>query len=128
MSKNKVIEKLISGIKHEFPDVAVRMEQREREWDLEPDDSMDTELFSCFSSATTDAIKCKNADTVSRHLAYMSRKLEYASGIEKKYIDTYYTESLMWGIKDQKLKSWGWKLFPENIKRLYENMWGKQDL
>jgi len=58
----------------------------------------------------------------------MPRKLEYASGIEKKYIDTYYTESLMWDIKDQKLKSWGWKLFPENIKRLYENMWGKKDL
>ena len=58
----------------------------------------------------------------------MSNRLKNATEVEREYIDVYYTEPLMWDIKDKKLKSWGWKLFPENIKQLYENMWGKQNL
>jgi len=54
--------------------------------------------------------------------------LKNANEIEREYIDVYYTEPLMWDIKDQKLRSWGWKLFPKNIKQLYEEMWGEQNL
>ena len=90
--------------------------------------TMYADMMECFSQATTDAIKVKDSETALSHLRYMSNKLKYASEVEREYIDVYYAESLMWDIKDKKLKSWGWKLFPNNIKKLYENMWGKQNL
>ncbi len=126
MDKDQIVENFLSEIKREFPDVGLLIEQREIDMEIEPEDRMYTDLFECFSQVTTDAIKIKDSDTASKHLIYMSKKLNDASEVEREYIDTYYTESLMWDIKDQKLKSWGWKLFPENLKTLYENMWGKQ--
>ena len=40
-------------------------------------------------------------------------------------IDVGYVESLMWSL-DEKGRAWGWLLFPENLRRLYIEMWGKQ--
>ena len=128
MDKDQIAEKLISAIKREFPDVGTRIDAEMKALELDPEDKMYTQMFECFSQATTDAIKEKDSETALKHLMYMSNKLKYASEVEREYIDVYYTESLMWDIKDKKLKSWGWKLFPKNIKKLYEDMWGKQDL
>jgi hypothetical protein len=41
-------------------------------------------------------------------------------------IDVAYVESLMWDIKDDKLKQKGWKLIPTNLRALYVAMWGEQ--
>ncbi len=128
MDSDQIAEKFISEIKSIFPDVGSRIDERVRALGLGSHEKMYTEMFESFSQATTDAIKAKDSKTALMHLDYMSRKLQHASEIEKEYIDTYYTEPLMWEIKDRKLKSWGWKLFPKNIKQLYEGMWGKQDL
>ena len=128
MNKDQIAETLISAIKREFPDVGSRIDQQMKALEIDPELKMYTEMFECFSQATTDAIKIKDSETASKHLRYMSNKLKNASEVEKEYIDVYYTEPLMWDIKDKKLKSWGWKLFPDNIKKLYESMWGKQDL
>ena len=128
MDRDKIAENFISAIKREFPDVGKRIDEQMKALELDFEDKMYTQMFECFSQATTDSIKEKDSETALKHLNYMSNKLKHASDVEREYIDVYYTESLMWDIKDKKLKAWGWKLFPENIKQLYENMWGKQNL
>ena len=128
MDRDQIIETFISDIKRTFPDVGSAIDKRVKELEIDEDLKMYTEMFECFSDATTNAIKAKDSNTASKHLAYMSNRLKNATEVEREYIDVYYTEPLMWDIKDKKLKSWGWKLFPENIKQLYENMWGKQNL
>jgi hypothetical protein len=128
MDRDQIAENFISAIKREFPDVGERIDKQIEALELEPEDKMYTQMFECFSQATTDAIKEKNSETASKHLNYMSNKLKNASEVEREYIDVYYTEPLMWDIKDRKLKSWGLKLFPANIKKLYEGMWGDHNL
>ncbi len=128
MDKDQIIEIFISDIKSKFPEVGVLIDQRMVSLEIEPELKMYTEMFECFSQATTEAIKVKDSATASKYLSYMSNRLKNASEIEKEYIDVYYTESLMWDVKNRKIKSWGWKLFPPNIKKLYEDMWGEQNL
>ena len=128
MTKHQDVRKFIAEIKSIFPEVGSLIDKRMKEMGLGAENYMYTEMMECFSQATTDAIKAKDSETASKYLKYMSKKLENASKEEREYIDTYYTESLMWDIKDRKLKSWGWKLIPENLKKLYEDMWGEQNL
>ena len=128
MNKDHIAEQFISAVMREFPDVGSRIYKQVKALELNPEDKMYTQMFECFSQATTDAIKEKDSDTALKHLTYMSNKLKHANEVEREYIDVYYTEPLMWDIKDQKLRAWGWKLFPENIKQLYEDMWGEQNL
>lgn len=127
MDKDQILENFISDIKCTFPEVAQRIDQQMEALEIEPEDRMYTQMFECFSQATTDAIKANDLQTASKYLKYMSRKLDAASGTEREYIDVYYTEPLMWDIKDRNLRSRGWQLFPQNLKKLYENFWGKQD-
>ena len=128
MDKDQIAESFIAAVMREFPDVGSRIEKQMKDLELDPEDKMYTQMFECFSQATTDAIKAKDSETVLKHLTYMSNKLKHANEVEREYIDVYYTEPLMWDIKDQKLRAWGWKLFPKNIKQLYEAMWGEQNL
>jgi len=128
MDKDQITENFISAIKREFPDVGSRIDKQMEDLEIDPEDKMYTQMFECFSQATTDAIKAKDSETASKHLTYMSNKLKHANEVEREYIDVYYTEPLMWDIKDPKLRAWGWKLFPENIKQLYKDMWGEQNL
>lgn len=128
MSSNREIVNFITEIKKNFPDVGKLIDKRMADLGMGAKNYMYTDMMECFSDATTIAIKTKDSETASLHLNYMSKKLIHASEVEREFIDTYYTEPLMWSIKDRKLKSWGWKLFPKNIKELYENTWGEQDL
>ena len=128
MDRNQEIIEFITAIKTSFPEVGALIDKRMEDLGGGAENYMHADMMECFSDATTNAIKAKDSDTASRYLNYMSRKLIHASELEREYIDTYYTEPLMWSIKDRKLKSWGWKLFPKNIKKLYENVWGAQDL
>jgi len=57
----------------EFPDVGNRIEKQMKELGITQEDKMYTQMFECFSQATTDAIKVKDSDTVSKHLEYMSK-------------------------------------------------------
>ena len=128
MSKNQEIIIFITAIKTNFPEVGKIIDKRMEDLGMGAENYIHADMLECFSDATTNAIKEKDADTASRYLNYISKKLVYASAVEREFIEAYYTEPLMCGIKDRKLKSWGWKLFPKNIKELYENFWGKQDL
>ena len=128
MSRDQIARDFIAEIKTTFPDVGSLIDKRMADLGFGAKDTMFADMMECFSQATTNAIKAKDLETATKHLDYISKKLNSASEVEREYIDAYYTESLMWDIKDRKIKSWGWNLFPTNIKKLYEGMWGEQDL
>ena len=86
---------------------------------------MFTAMMEAFSQATTNAIRKYDETTALAHLNYMSEKLKTATAIEKEFIDVYYVESLLWDIKDMKVKKWGWCLIPGNLQALYVALWGE---
>jgi hypothetical protein len=79
-----------------------------------------------FSQFTTDAIKRGEFHKAREHLSLLSSLLSRGDERSRQCIDVAYVESLMWDIRDQKLKSEGWKLIPPNLKALYVAMWGEQ--
>ena len=79
-----------------------------------------------FSQFTTDAIRRRDFRRAMKHLDLLSRLLARGDERSKKCIDVAYVESLMWDIRDQRLKSEGWQLIPPNLRALYVAMWGEQ--
>jgi hypothetical protein len=79
-----------------------------------------------FSQFTTDAIKRGESSTAIAHLSLVSRLLAAGDEPTRRCIDVAYVESLMWDIKDERLKREGWKLVPENLRKLYVAMWGER--
>lgn len=79
-----------------------------------------------FSQFTTDAIKRREFSVASKHLNLLSGLLARGDEATVRCIDVAYVESLMWDIKDEKLKREGWSLFPENIRKLFVAMWAEQ--
>lgn len=79
-----------------------------------------------FSQFTTDAIKRREFTKAMEHLNLFSRILAAGDEPAVRCIDVAYVESLMWDIKDDKLKRKGWKLIPANIRALYVAMWGER--
>ena len=79
-----------------------------------------------FSQFTTNAIGRGEFSTATRQLHLLSRLLAAGDGETAKCIDVAYVESLMWDIKDVKMKREGWKLMPENLRALYVQMWGQK--
>ncbi len=79
-----------------------------------------------FSQFTTNAIGRGEFSTASRQLNLLSQLLAAGDEATAQCIDVAYVESLMWDVKDPKMKREGWKLIPENLRALYLQMWGKQ--
>jgi hypothetical protein len=124
-NKNFGIKAFISEICIMFPEVNEEIEKRSELLGYDAAENMFTEMMEAFSQCTTNAIKKYDEHTASSHLKYMSEKLVTASDIEREYIDVYYVESLMWDIQDHKTRRWGWSIIPENLKVLYQEMWGE---
>lgn len=79
-----------------------------------------------FSQLTTNAIGRGEFSTASRQLTLLACLLAAGDEATAQCIDVAYVESLMWDVKDPKMKREGWKLIPENLRALYLQMWGKQ--
>jgi len=79
-----------------------------------------------FSQLTTDAIRRGEFTKAAEHLKVMSALLARGNDATLRCIDVAYVESLMWDIKDEKVKREGWKLIPANLKSLYIAMWGEK--
>ena len=79
-----------------------------------------------FSQLTTNAIKSGDFGKAKAHLTLISCLVEAGDPHTERCIDVAYVESLMWDIKDDKLKNEGWRVIPENLKKLYVAMWGRQ--
>lgn len=78
-----------------------------------------------FSQFTTDAIKRGEFSRATAHLNLLSALLAKGDEPTVRCIDVAYVESLMWDIKDDKLKREGWRLIPANLRALYIAMWGE---
>ena len=96
-------------------------------WDHEPHERNEvwTMLIERFSQLTTDAIARGDENAAKRYLKFMEEQYNRGGNDCKKAIDTYYVESLLWNIKDMKVKKWGWSLIPDTLKELYVAMWGE---
>ena len=121
----------------EYPEANRIVESIRADW---PEEAalIDADLFDCgyenaphiwierFSQFTTNAIGRGEFSTASRQLDLLSRLLAAGGEETTKCIDVAYVESLMWDVKDPKLKREGWKLMPGNLRALYVQMWGQQ--
>ena len=119
---------LLDSIYETFPEVAKDLDYTLKYyWEYEPHErnEMWTGLIERFSQLTTDAIEKKDEKTAKKYLSFMESK--YMSGGDncKNAIDVYYVESLLWSIKDLKIKKWGWSLIPNVLQKLYTAMWGE---
>ena len=116
------VRKLLLGIWHTFPDVALRMKrvarQRGAVW------FATCAMMEEFSQATTDAMRVRDEASVRAHLHYVEAVLRTADAITLEYIDVYYVECLMWDL-DEPAKKWAWARMPSSLKALYINFWGK---
>lgn len=127
MSKKKQKIALIDAIYDAFPEVAVDLDRTLKYWRYEPHErhKIWPDLIERFSQLTTDAISRGEENIAIKYLSFIQQ--EYNSGGEevKKAIDVYYVESLLWNIKDNKRKKWGWSLIPSELKTLYVKIWGE---
>jgi hypothetical protein len=123
LDKDSVINSFVQEIREKFPDVGARMDAWLAHLGFEPEDKAYTSMFEAFSQATTDAIKLRDKNAALKHLTFMSQKLKGASDVEREYIDVYYVEPLLWDIRDNELKKWGWSLMPKNLQALYAEVW-----
>jgi hypothetical protein len=120
--------KLLDSVYSSFPEVAKDLDFTLKEmWDYEPHQRNEawTMLIERFSQLTTDAIRRGDERTAKIYLDYMAEQYNRGGENCKKAIDTYYVESLLWDIKDLKIKKWGWSLIPAIFKDLYIKMWGE---
>ena len=78
-----------------------------------------------FSQFTTDAIKQGNVALAAEHFTLFSALVAGADEATTRCIDVAYVESLMWDIKEDKLKRKGWQLMPANLRNLYVAVWGE---
>jgi hypothetical protein len=78
-----------------------------------------------FSQFTTDAINRLDFTRATDHLNLLSGIVAGGDEPTVRCIDVAYVESLMWDIKDDKLKREGWRLIPVNLRALYVAMWGE---
>jgi hypothetical protein len=79
-----------------------------------------------FSQCTTDAIGRGEFSTAEQHLKLVSTLLAHGDENTHRCVDVAYVESLMWDIKDEKIKRQGWRLIPANLRTLYMDMWGEK--
>lgn len=79
-----------------------------------------------FSQLTTDAIKGRDFIKAEAHFKLLSRLLAGGDEATTRCIDVAYVESLMWDVKDDKLKKHVWSLLPANLRSLYIGMWGEK--
>ena len=126
MDENQRGLALVEEIRNSFPDVSTLMDTWLRNmWDDDKSPLPWALLIEQFSQATTNAISQGNETTANEHLQFVKEKLTSGNSETVRFLDTYYVESLLWGIKDLKQKKWGWSLLPEEIKSLYVAMWGE---
>jgi hypothetical protein len=122
--ENIAAGQIVKSVRAAFPDEAVLIDAMLFR-DGYDEDACFTWLEH-FSQFTTDAMGRRDFPKAMEHLDLLSQLLARGDERTKKCIDVAYVESLMWDVRDQKLKSEGWKLIPSNLKALYVAMWGEQ--
>jgi hypothetical protein len=123
-AENLAAGEIVHSVRAAFPDEAVLIDA------MLIRDGYDEEAYFTwlerFSQFTTDAIGRRDFRRAMAQLDLLSGLLTRGDERTKKCIDVAYVESLMWDVRDQKVKFEGWKLMPSNLKALYVAMWGEQ--
>lgn len=124
-SPTEAAHRIVERLRAAFPNDAACVDRRVADQGLGRHESPYS-WVEHFSQLTTDAIKGKDLTTAERHLQEVSAIL--ASGDEEvvRCIDVAYVECLMWDIRDEKRKAEGWRVMPDNVRRLYLGMWGER--
>lgn len=115
--------RIVEALRAAFPEQATQIDEALDRDGYEDAPHTWVERFSQF---TTDAIGRGDSSTAASHLKLVSRLLAAGDESTLRCIDVAYVESLMWDIKDERVKREAWKLVPENLKRLYVEMWGEK--
>jgi hypothetical protein len=108
--ENKSIGDFLEDICKTFPEVRPALAKH--------DPHMTTERMEAFAACTTKALGEADPARGVAYLTYMSEKLRTATAKQREFIDVYYAEHLFWQASPVAIKQ-GWKLVPENLKRLY---------
>ena len=128
MNKKTEGIEILDAIYESFPEAARDLDDAlKNNYEFEPQERNEVYalLIGRFSQLTTDAISRGDENTARSYLEFMAEKLESCGESGRKTIDVSYVESLLWDIKDNKKKKWGWSLLPLPLKELYVAMWGE---
>lgn len=120
-------KKLTALLRNDFPDACRKTDEMMNKLGFEDEDDAYFIWLETFADITNELIHQRLQTEVEAHLNFFSRQFEIGSESIKNYIDVSYTENLMWNL-DTEDKKWAWRLFPENIKNLYINMWGENSI
>ncbi|WP_425259160.1 DUF7674 family protein [Rubrivivax sp. RP6-9] len=122
-SEHAATVRIVEALRAAFPEQASRIDEA---LDREGYEDAPHTWIERFSLSTTAAIKRGDSSTAVAHLSLVSRLLATGDESTSRCIDVAYVESLMWDIKDEKIQREGWKLVPQNLRRLYVGMWGEK--
>lgn len=120
-SESAAAVRIVEALRAAFPEQASQIDEA---LDREGFEDAPHTWIERFSRSTTAAIKRGESSTAAAHLGLVSRLLATADEPTLRCIDVAYVESLMCDIKDEAIQRQGWKLVPQNLRRLYVAMWG----
>jgi hypothetical protein len=103
-------KKMLQDICSRFPEIRNRVERHEV--------YMTTSRLEEFSQCTTDALADDDPSNGIAYLNYMSAKYRNATPEGRRFIDTYFVETLFWK-STKKTVNRSWRLIPEPFKDLY---------
>ncbi|WP_444942895.1 hypothetical protein ACJJIK_12275 [Microbulbifer sp. ZKSA006] len=115
MSNKSELQAFLDEIRGKFPEVGPLMDQH--------DEIMTTSKMEEFANATSRAFANSDIDTGLSYLNYVNEKLNFASDVEREYIDVYYVEHLFWNLP-QRAIDLGWPLVPTKLQKLYMDFHG----
>jgi hypothetical protein len=118
---------VVARIRQRFPQSASLTDDwmRERGWDeLEELEEAPHTWVEAFADRTTEAAREENWSLVQEHSEFFAA--EYRKGPEavRQLVDVAYAENLMWNL-DSRGKVLAWPYIAEEVRKLYEQMWGK---
>jgi hypothetical protein len=122
-AENLAAKQVVESIRRAFPKEAAQVDAIVQRDGFENAHCIWVEHFS---QLTTNAIRARDYEKSKARLILLSGVLSRGDSATKRCIDVAYVESLMWDIKDDKVKREGWKLIPENLRLLYVGMWGQR--
>lgn len=112
---------VIRRIRARFPDEARQTDA----WlvDRGYDSGQTYAWVEAFADRVAEAVRALEGSKVRAHTDFMAG--EYRAGSEhlRALVDVAYAENIMWDLEEPE-KVWAWSYIAEEIKMLYESMWG----
>ena len=122
MDEETEAQGLVLRIRKKFPEAALLTDQWliARLW--KPQDAPYI-WVEAFADRTSEAIRAKDAKLVREHSDFMSAEYRQGSKIVRDMVGVAYAENIMWEL-DGAAKTWAWKHLSQDIRLLYQAMWG----